>query len=134
MQAETVTLQIPEAIYQRLANTARGMQRPVEEVIIHALKVGIPPGYEDIPQEFQTDIAGLDRLDDESLWQIARSKKTEAEMEKYNNLLEANSSRELTDREQLELRKMRREADLFMLKKAQAAALLHWRGYKVRPM
>lgn len=133
MQAETVTLQIPEAIYQRLAIAARGMQRPVEEVVIHALKVGMPPGYEDIPQEFQADIAGLDRLDDESLWRIAGSRKTEAEMEQYNNLLEANSSRELTDREELELRKMRREADLFMLRKAQAAALLHWRGYKVRP-
>lgn len=84
-----------------------------------------------MPEEFKADIAGLDRLDDDGLWAIARSRKTEAEMEKYNSLLEANSSRELTDREQLELRKMRREADLFMLRKAQAAGLLHWRGYKV---
>jgi len=134
MQTETVTLKIPEAIYQRFANTARGMQRPVEEIVIHALKVGTPPGYEDIPEEFKADIAGLDRLDDDSLWSIARSRKTEAEMEKYNNLLEANSSRELTDREQLELIKMRREADLFMLRKAQAAALLNWRGYQVSPI
>lgn len=118
MQTETVRLKIPEAIYQRFANTARGMQRPLEEIVIHALKVGTPPGYEDIPEEFKADIAGLDRLDDDSLWRIARSRKTEAEMEKYNDLLEANSSRELTDREELELGKMRREADLFMLKKA----------------
>ena len=132
MQTETVTLKIPEAIYQRLANTARGMQRPFEKIVIHALKVGIPPSYDDVPEEFKADIAGLDRLDDESLWRIARSRKTEGQMERYNNLLEANSTRELTDREQLELKKMR--AELFMLKKAQAAALLHWRGYTVRPM
>jgi hypothetical protein len=134
MQTETITLKVPEVIYQRLANTARGMQRPLEEIVIHALKVGIPPGYEDVPEEFQADIAGLDRLDDDSLWRIARSRKTETEMEEYNSLLEANSSSKLTDREELELRKMRREADLFMLKKAQAAALLNWRGYQVRPM
>jgi len=134
MQTETITLKVPEVIYQRLANTARGMQRPLEEIVIHALKVGIPPGYEDVPEEFQADIAGLDRLDDDSLWRMARSRKTEAEMEEYNSLLEANSSRELTDSEQLELRKMRREAELFMLRKAQAAALLSWRGYKVSPM
>lgn len=132
MQTETITLKVPEVIYQRLANTARGMQRPLEEIVIHALKVGIPPGYDDVPEEFQADIAGLDRLDDDSLWRIARSQKTEAEMEEYNSLLEANSSRKLTDREELELRKMRREADLFMLRKAQAAALLTWRGSKVR--
>lgn len=134
MQTETITLKVPEVIYQRLANTARGMQRPLEEIVIHALKVGIPPGYEDVPEEFQADIAGLDRLDDDSLWSLARSRKTEAEMEEYNSLLEANSSRKLTDREELELKKKRREADLFMLRKAQAAALLSWRGYKVRPM
>lgn len=134
MQTETITLKVPEVIYQRLANTARGMQRPLEEIVIHALKVGIPPGYEDVPEEFQADISGLDRLDDDSLWRMARSRKTEAEMEEYNSLLEANFSRELTDREQLELRKMRQEAELFMLRKAQAAALLSWRGYKVSPM
>ena len=43
MQTETITLKVPEVIYQRLANTARGMQRPLEEIVIHALKVGIPP-------------------------------------------------------------------------------------------
>ena len=129
MQTETVTLKIPEAIYQRLANTARGMQCPLEDIVIHALKVGIPPAYDDIPEEFQADIAGLDTLDDDSLWQIARSQKTEAEINKHNNLLDANSCRKLTDSEKLELGKMRHEVDLFMLRKAQAAALLHWRGY-----
>ncbi|NET45512.1 hypothetical protein [Okeania sp. SIO2B3] len=131
MQKQTVTLEIPEEIYQRLANTARGMKCSLEDIVIHTLKVGIPPGYDDIPEEFQVDIAGLDRLDDDSLWRITSSKKTAAEMKQYNSLLEANSSRELTEKEQLELSKMRWEADLFMLRKAQAAALLHWRGYKV---
>ncbi|NER01615.1 MAG: hypothetical protein F6K17_02695 [Okeania sp. SIO3C4] len=134
MQTQTVTLEIPEAIYQRLANTARGMQCELEDIVIHTLKVGIPPSYEDIPEEFQVDIAGLDRLDDDSLWRISHSQKTETEMKQYNSLLEANSSRELTEWEQLKLNKMRREADLFMLKKAQAAALLQWRGYKVYPL
>ncbi|NER07641.1 MAG: hypothetical protein F6K17_36310 [Okeania sp. SIO3C4] len=131
MQKQTVTLEIPEAIYQRLANTARGMQFSLEDIVIHTLKLGIPPSYDDIPEEFKVDIARLDKLDDDSLWRITRSKKTEAEMKQYNSLLETNSSRELTEREQLELSKMRREADLFMLRKAQATALLHWRGYKV---
>jgi hypothetical protein len=33
MSAETVTLQIPEILYQRLVNTAHATQRPLEEVM-----------------------------------------------------------------------------------------------------
>ncbi|WP_353932165.1 hypothetical protein WJM97_06150 [Okeanomitos corallinicola TIOX110] len=36
MPSETVTLQIPEIIYQRLVNTAHATQRPLEEVMLHA--------------------------------------------------------------------------------------------------
>jgi hypothetical protein len=131
MPAETITLQVPEILYQRLVNTARATQRPVEEVIIHALQVGSPPGWDDVPEEFQADLAALDKLDDNTLWQILHNRKTAAEMERYNILLEGNSSGTLTEAERFELMKLRYEADLFMLRKAQAAVLLRWRGYNV---
>jgi hypothetical protein len=52
-------------------------------------------------------------------------------MEEYNNLLEKNSSSTLTETERLNLISLRHEADLFMLRKAQAAVLLRWRGYSL---
>lgn len=131
MPLETVTLQIPEILYQRLFNTARATQRPLEEVILQALRVGSPPAWDDVPEEFQADLAALDKLDDNTLWQIVRSRKTAADMERYNILLESNSSGTLTEAERLELMALRREADLFMLRKAQAAVLLRWRGHSV---
>ncbi|HEY9849628.1 MAG TPA: hypothetical protein V6D28_09240 [Leptolyngbyaceae cyanobacterium] len=131
MQVETVTLQIPETLYQRLINTANATRRPIEEVILHALQVGSPPQWDDVPEEFQADIAALDKLDDNTLWQIFNNRKTAVEMERYNNLLEGNSNGTLTDADRLELMKMRYEADLFMLRKAQAAVLLRWRGHRV---
>jgi hypothetical protein len=131
MTTETVTLQIPEIIYQRLANTARAQHRPLEEVIVHALEVGSPPESDDAPEEFQADLAALDKLDDRSLWQIARSHKTPEQMEQYNFLLARNSSCNITDAERLELIKLRHEADRFMLCKAQASVLLRWRGHQV---
>ncbi|HAG80260.1 MAG TPA: hypothetical protein DCL61_03590 [Cyanobacteria bacterium UBA12227] len=129
MPAETITLQIPEILYQRLLNTAHATQQPLQEVILHALQVGSPPEWDDVPEEFQADLAALDKLDDNTLWQIVRSCKTEKDMQRYNILLEANSSGTLTDTERLELIKLRHDADLFMLKKAQAAVLLRWRGH-----
>ncbi|MFE1748561.1 hypothetical protein [Coleofasciculus sp. H7-2] len=131
MLVETVTLQIPEILYQRLVNTARATQRPLEEVILHALQTGSPPEWDDVPEEFQADLAALDKLDENTLWQIANSGKTSAEMERYNTLLEGNSSGTLTEAERLELMALRHEADLFMLKKTQAAVLLRWRGHRV---
>lgn len=131
MPVETVTLQIPEILYQRLVNTANATQRPVEEVMLHALQIGSPPEWDDVPEEFQADIAALDKLDDNTLWQIVNSRKTAVEMERYNTLLEGNSSGRLTEAERLELMALRYEADLFMLKKAQAAVLLRWRGHRV---
>ncbi|MBD2777452.1 hypothetical protein [Iningainema tapete] len=127
----TVTLQIPDRIYQRLLNTADATKRPLEEVILHALKVGSPPEWDDVPEEFQAELASLDRLDDDTLWRIAGSHKTAEEMVRYDELLDQNQNGKLTEKEKLELTALRKESEQFMLCKAQAVALLHWRGYRV---
>lgn len=128
---ETITLQLPDRLYQRLVNTAQATRRPLEEVIIHSLKVGSPPDWDDVPEEFQAALAALDRLDDNALWQIARSRKTPDEMERYDELLVRNREGTLSDSERLELSALRQDAERFMLCKAQAAVLLRWRGYQV---
>ncbi|QLE57705.1 hypothetical protein [Nostoc sp. TCL26-01] len=129
MATETITLQIPKILYQRLVNTAHAQRRSIEDVIVYSLQVGSPPEWDDVPEEFQADLAALDKLDDNSLWQIVRSRKTAQQMERYDFLLECNSSGDIKDAEQLELIKLRHEADRFMLCKAQAAVLLRWRGH-----
>jgi len=127
----TVTLQLPDPIYQRLVNTAIATGRSLEAVMLHALKVGSPPDWENAPDEFQADLAALDRLEDEALWKVATGHKTEEEMARYFELLERNKEHTLTSAEQVKLVELRTQADLFMLRKAHAAALLHWRGHRV---
>ena len=36
--SETITLQVPETIYQRLVSTARATNRSLEEIMLRALK------------------------------------------------------------------------------------------------
>jgi len=129
--AATVTLQIPDLIYQRLVSTAQATGRSLEEVMLQALKVGSPPDWNNVPDEFKADLAALDRLEDEALWRIATARKTTEEMTRYNELLEHNQSNNLTQAQKLELIELRSQADCFMLRKAQSAALLHWRGHHV---
>ena len=63
--------------------------------------------------------------------QIVHDQKTAIDLERYDTLLEDNSSGTLTEAKRLELTALRQDADLFMLRKAQAAVLLRWRGHSV---
>jgi hypothetical protein len=130
----TITLDVPDSLYQRLIDTATAMKRPLQDVILRALTVGCPPVWDDIPAEFQVEIAALDQLDDDALWRLAQGRKSEDELSRYDQLLAEKQERELSFLEQQELSRLRDEADLFMLKKAQAAALLRWRGQMALPL
>jgi hypothetical protein len=127
----TVTLQIPDGMYQRLVLNAQATHRSVEEMLLHSIDVGRPPIWTDAPVEFQEDLARLDGLSDEVLWQLMGGQKSEAELERYDELLELNAAGGLSAAERQELAGLRQEADRFMLCKAQAAVLLRWRGHDV---
>lgn len=131
MLPETVTLHLPEALYRRLANTARATQRSLEEVLLQAVRAGSPPAWEDVPPEFQSDLAQMDRLSDDDLWQIVRLQQSAAEVARYDELLARNQAGPLTDPERVQLDDVRRASERLMLRKAHAAALLRWRGHSV---
>jgi hypothetical protein len=130
MSTATITLEIPENIYQHLVDTAKATQKPLEEIILQVFKIGSPPVLEDIPEEFKPELLKLYQLDDQSLWTIATQKKDSTDCNYYEALLTKSKEIGLTKIEQLELNQMRHEFDLFMLSKAHAAALLRWRGYQ----
>ena len=134
MSTATITLEVPESLYARLVRTATAMQQPVHEVIVRALTVGSPPSWDDVPEAFRADLARLDEMEDEGLWQLAQGKKAVEDLERYDELLEMKQERLLSSLEQDELEALRLEADRFMLQKAHAAALLRWRGHVVQPL
>jgi hypothetical protein len=133
MNDHTITFDLPENLYLRLQQAAQATQQSFNEIILHAVQIGIPPGWEDIPPEFQADVAALDRLDDAALWRIVRQKQSQAEHRVYQELLDKHANGRLSETEQEQLRTLRTQADRFMIRKAQAAALLRWRGYQLPP-
>lgn len=131
MLDEIVTLRLPEELHHRLAAAAAATRRSLEEILLHALRIGSPPAWDDAPPEYQAELAAMDRLDDDALWKLARGRKSEAEMARYDKLLEQSAAGALGDAERSELETLRREADRFILIKAHAAVLLRWRGHDV---
>ncbi|MEW5958692.1 MAG: hypothetical protein AB1801_13250 [Chloroflexota bacterium] len=133
MTARTVTMQLPENLYLRLQQTAQATKQSFEAILLRALQVGSPPAWETAPPEFQADLAALDRLDDAALWRVARTRATPTRMERYQLLLDKNANDTLSHEEEAELTQLRLEFDRQMLQKAQAAALLQWRGHQIPP-
>lgn len=105
------------------------MRQPLDEVLLRAVQVGSPPSWEDAPAEFQADLAALDRLDDDSLWRVARSSQLDQDWSRYQELLDRNADGTMTESEQNELEKLRLAADRIMLCETLAAVLLRWRGH-----
>src|SRR4051812_7844925 len=95
------------------------------------LRINSPPTWDDAPPEHQAELAAMDRLDDDALWKLARGRRSEAEMARYDELLEQSAAGALGDAERSELEMLTRDADRFMLIKAHAAVLLRWRGHDV---
>jgi hypothetical protein len=126
----TVTLCLPDVLYQRLKDAAVATKQPLEQVMLRALNLGSPPSWDDVPPEFQVELAGLEKMDDDALWAIARSRRSPADFVRYDELLDQNAEGLLAPAEHDELERLREEADRFMLRKAHAAALLRWRGHR----
>ena len=133
MTVKDIVLPLPEDLYVRLEQTARATKQSLTDLLVRAVRAGSPPDWSQAPAEFQADLAALDRLDDDSLWRIARSQRSEADAGRLQELLEKNADDALTPGERLEVDAQVAEADRFMLRKAHAAALLQWRGHAVPP-
>ncbi len=133
MALHKITLHLPENIYIRLQQAAHATKQSLDDILLQTVRIGSPPGWEDVPAEYQADLAALDRLDDTSLRRIAGSRPPDADYITCQNLLDKNRNGTISDAERSELDKLRTESDRFMIRKAHAAALLRWRGNQIPP-
>lgn len=131
MTSQTITLHLPDKLYRRLIEAANTLQQPLDHVVIQSIRVGLPPSLDHIPERFQIDLQALDRLSDEMLWQITRSDLEDAKAALYETLLGKNQQGKLSKADQTKLDTLREEADLLMLRRSYAYALLKWRGHHV---
>lgn len=133
MIVRDIVLPLPEDLYLRLEQTARATKQTLTDMLLRAVRAGSPPDWSQAPAAFQADLAALDRLDDDALWRIARSQRSQSDATRFEVLLEKNANDALSAAERLELEAQVADADRLMLRKAHAAALLQWRGHAVPP-
>lgn len=127
-----MTLTLPDYVVDQLQIQARMKGRSVAEVASQLLTRTVPPPVEDdLPPALRAELQAMSYLSDDTLWQIAGSKMNEDKVALYDVLLQRHSDSALTPEGRAMLADLSEEADVLMLRKAQAYALLKSRGHRL---
>lgn len=122
-------INIPEDIYHRLHQVAMKHQQPVEEIVIQRLQNVLDEELARLPSDEQAELRALDYLSDDALFCLAAEQISFKAQERLNDLMTKNSRGQITQEEHQELAAYVERSDRLMLRKAEAFAILHQRGY-----
>lgn len=122
-----MTLQLPQSLYNSARRTARVVKRPLVEILVTVLKSSLPP-LDGLPPAIASELTALESLDNERLSQAARSTLPPSQQRRLSALLRKNQAGKLPSRARAALDNLVSEAELLMLRKSRAYALLKWRG------
>jgi hypothetical protein len=128
---QTVVLQLSDETAQRYRRGAIVARKVLEEFLVERLTDAVPPLADDLPSPLREEMEALENLDDEVLWEVARSQLSLAKQRLYSRLLHKNSQGTITAREKETLYALGEEARRLTLKKAHAYMLLKWRGHRI---
>ena len=85
MSTQSVTLHLPDALYQRLKRRAEKARRAVEDELLDVVAAAVPVG-DDLPTDMTEALSLLALLDDQALWRAARTRLPADAVEKLERL------------------------------------------------
>jgi len=131
MSVRSITVNLPEALYMRVRETAATSSLSLEQVLTQFIALSLPELENDIPREQRSELTAMRLLSDTELRNIANSKMNEKQQNRLESLAELKKHRTLTDSEQSTLIHLMEKTQWLMLRKAESYRLLARRGYKV---
>ena len=131
MPEPTVTLTLPETVYDELQHRALQHQRRLEDEAALTLTAAVGTNGA-LPAELSTAINAIALLDDESLWRVSHSQPSVEDGILLETLVDKRRRQGLVLAEELLLAELVDRHDRVMVLRAEAIALLHQRGIDVR--
>ena len=128
---KTISLDLPERTLERYRHGAAAAGKVLEQFLAERLDEAVPPVAHDLPSPHREELTAFESLDDEGLWEAAKSKLPQDRQRLYDDLLDRNSQGLLTPSETEALRALGEEARLLALKKSHAYMVLKWRGHMI---
>lgn len=108
MSEQTITIQLPQPLHDRLQLVAEASGWSIEETVVQSVKIGMPPSLQKVPAQFHDQLLALNKRDDQGLWEVVQG-----------------------DLDDIEVTHEAEKAGLATLYRAYAFALLKWRGHPV---
>ena len=131
MGLQTLNVELPDTVIQRLESLAATTNQPLGAVLMQTIRGNLPPSLDDIPEEYRAGLGGLLKLSDEDLWAVASVPSDPRRWRRQENLLHKNAEATLSPEERQELDQLRAEMDSLVYRRSFAMALLKWRGHEL---
>lgn len=130
MAVQTVTLSLPENVYEQIRRAAEISRRSVDEVMTEAV-AAVAPVTANATQEMRSTLAQMAYMNDAALWRAARATMPTEQRERLAALHDEQQRTPLTPEERSEEQALLRLYRETILVRAQAAVILRQRGYEV---
>ena len=121
----TITINLPDALAERIGGAARAVHRPLEEVLT-AMLDGVVPSLDDVPEDMRAELVEMTWWDDARLMEAADATMPEDQA----RMVELSTSGSSSPAQQEALEDLRTDYGRITLRKARATALLSIRGGK----
>jgi hypothetical protein len=127
MPGKSITLDLPDDLYEQVHQVAAQSQRPVERVVLESLRLLFvpPPSSADLA----TNLAALSGYSDDQLWAVVYQRLAWPQSQRLHELSANKKLERLTEDEQHELEDLLSSNDRAMLLRSEALRLLKNRGY-----
>lgn len=130
MTYQTITLNVPETVYQQIRKAAEKVRRPINDILVEAVTAAAP-AMGTTKKGARAALAQMAYLSDAALWQAARATLLVKQRERLEDLHEAQQQRPLSNTERAEERSLLELYRETLVVRAQAAVLLQSRGYDI---
>jgi hypothetical protein len=135
VSSDSMTVHVPPALYAWLAERARQTQRSIEEELVEALTEALSLVDEAVPVDEADVLSSIDRLQDDALWDLARTSHLSPTAAAHLEELNQKRQREgLTADEQQIAEALVHQYERAMLVRAEAMARLKERGRDISPL
>ena len=131
MPDQTMPIQLPDTIYQRLQQVAHETHHSIEEVVLQTIRGNLPPSLDDLSPELRCVVADLQHMSDEALWSVAKEPLPPRHWRRHQHLLRKGQESPLSAAEHQELAELRAAVDRFVTRRSYALGLLKWHGHTI---
>jgi hypothetical protein len=129
MSGKSITLDLPEDLYERVRQVAEQSQRPLERVLVESIRLLF------VPPPTSTDVVAtltaMPNYSDAQLWAVVYQRLAWPQSQRLHELSAKNKLEELTEDEQSEFEYLLTLNDHAMLLRSEALLLLKNRGHDI---